>query len=183
MRQLLAPATHLLDGRFGGDGPELLLAGNASHADVGLDAPVSGFVGLLLTMLGQTVGFPAPTGGAGALTQALRRRFEAAGGTVACSTPVTGIRVEGRRAVAVQTADAEVRVRRAVLADVGAEQLFGGLVAADDLPARTTAEDGRVPARPGHVQGRLRARRSGPVGRDARVRPRHGARRRLGGRR
>ena len=142
VRQLLAPATHLLDGRFGGDGPELLLAGNASHADVGLDAPVSGFVGLLLTMLGQTVGFPVPTGGAGSLTQALRRRFEAAGGTVVCSTPVTGVRVEGRRAVAVRTADAEVRVRRAVLADVGAEQLFGGLVAADDLPSRTTRKMG-----------------------------------------
>ena len=137
VRELLAPATHLLDGRFGGEGPALLLAGNACHADVGLDAPVSGFVGLLLTMLGQTVGFPAPTGGAGALSQALRTRFEAAGGTVACATPVTGIRVRSRRAVAVQTGDGEVRVRRAVLADVGAEQLFGGLVAAEDLPART----------------------------------------------
>ena len=137
VREVLTPAAHLLDGRFGGDGPALLLAGNACHADVGLDAPVSGFVGLLLSMLGQTVGFPAPTGGSGALSRALRARFEAAGGTVACSTPVTGITVEGGRATAVRTGDGEVRVRRAVLADVGAEQLYGGLVASDDLPART----------------------------------------------
>ena len=152
VREMLAPATHLLEGRFGGDGPELLLAGNASHADVGLDAPVSGFVGLLLTMLGQTVGFPAPTGGAGELTQALRRRFEAAGGTVACSTPAVGVRVRDRRAVAVRTADGEVRVRRAVLADVGAEQLFGGLVSADDLPRRTPRKMGSFRRDPATVK-------------------------------
>ena len=137
IRELLVPAAHLVERRFGGDGPSLLVAGNACHADIPLDAAGSGFIGLLLTMLGQTVGFPAPTGGAGALTRAMRDRFVAAGGTVATSTPVTGIRVRGGRAVAVQTADGEVRVRRSVLADVGAEQLFGGLVDAADLPART----------------------------------------------
>ena len=137
IRELLVPAAHLLERRFGGDGPALLLAGNACHADIPLDAAGSGFIGLLLTMLGQTVGFPAPTGGSSALSQALRDRFEAAGGTVATSTPVTGIRVAGGRAVAVQTGDGEVRVRRSVLADVGAEQLFGGLVPAADLPTKT----------------------------------------------
>nr|WP_232531126.1 NAD(P)/FAD-dependent oxidoreductase [Microlunatus antarcticus] len=137
LRELLVPASHLVERRFGGDGPSLLVAGNACHADIPVDAAGSGFIGLLLTMLGQTVGFPAPTGGAGALAQAMKDRFVAAGGTVATSTPVTGIRVAGGRAVAVQTADGEVRVRRSVLADVGAEQLYGGLVAADDLPAKT----------------------------------------------
>lgn len=142
IRELLVPAAHLVERRFGGDGPSLLVAGNACHADIPLDAAGSGFIGLLLSMLGQTVGFPAPTGGAGALAQALQRRFVAAGGTVACSTPVTGIRVEGGRAVAVQTGDGEVRVRRAVLADVGAEQLYGGLVDAADLPAKTLRKMG-----------------------------------------
>ena len=54
----------------------LLLAGNAGHADIPLDAPGSGLMGLLMTMLGQTVGFPVPEGGAGKLSQALARRIE-----------------------------------------------------------------------------------------------------------
>ena len=62
VRELLAPASHLLDDRFGGDGPSLLVAGNACHADIRLDAAGSGFIGLLLTMLGQTVGLPGADG-------------------------------------------------------------------------------------------------------------------------
>lgn len=140
VRSLLTPAAHLLEGRFGGDGPELLLNGNACHADIPLSAPGSGLIGLLLTLLGQTVGFPVPTGGAGELSRALRDRFTDHGGTVACGTPVREVVVEGRRAVAVRTDDAEVRVRRAVLADVGAEQLYGSLVGPEALPARTRSK-------------------------------------------
>ena len=73
------PAAELGAHRFGGDGPRLLLAGNAGHADIPLDAPGSGLMGLLMTMLGQTVGFPVPVGGAGELTQALARRFTSLG--------------------------------------------------------------------------------------------------------
>ena len=125
-------------GEFGGDSARLLLAGNACHADIPLDAPGSGLIGLLLTMLGQTVGFPAPTGGAGQLAAALRRRLESRGGMVVCQAPVSKIVVRGGRAVAVEALGQQVRVRRAVLADVGAEQLYGGLVDAADLPARVT---------------------------------------------
>ena len=135
VRSMLAPATAQL-GEFGGDGPRLLLAGNACHTDIPLDAPGSGFIGLLLTMLGQTVGYPVPEGGAGQLTASLRRRLDARGGQVVCDAPVTRILVRGGRAVGVQCQDQTVRVRHAVLADVGAEQLYGGLVSTDELPAR-----------------------------------------------
>ena len=135
VRSMLAPATAQLR-EFGGDGPRLLLAGNACHADIPLDSPGSGFIGMLLTMLGQTVGFPVPEGGAGELTAALRRRLEAHGGQVVCNAPVSRILVRGGRAVGVDCLDQAVRVRRAVLADVGAEQLYGGLVSTDELPAR-----------------------------------------------
>ncbi len=40
-------------------------------------APGSGLIGMLLAMLGQTVGFPVPEGGAGRLAQALVDRFTA----------------------------------------------------------------------------------------------------------
>ena len=75
VRTLLTPADELATQRFGGTGLQSLLAGNAGHADIPLDAPGSGLMGLLMSMLGQTVGFPVPRGGAGELTQALARRF------------------------------------------------------------------------------------------------------------
>ena len=136
VRSMLTPAVELFD-EFGGDAARLLVAGNACHADIPLDAAGSGFIGLLLTMLGQTVGYPAPVGGAGALSEALRRRLDAHGGRVVCGAPVTKIMTTGGRAVGVACLDQQITVRRAVLASVGAEQLYGGLVSADELPRRT----------------------------------------------
>ena len=75
VRQMLAPASVALEREFGGDAVRLLLTGNALHADIPLDGSGSGFLGLLLIMLGQTVGFPVPEGGAGKLSEAMRDRF------------------------------------------------------------------------------------------------------------
>jgi phytoene dehydrogenase-like protein len=132
---MLAPATAQL-AEFGGQGPRLLLAGNACHADIPLDATGSGFIGMLLTMLAQTVGYPVPEGGAGQLSGALVRRLEARGGRVVCAAPVTRVLVGGGRAVGVECVGQVVRARHAVLADVGAEQLYGGLISNDELPTR-----------------------------------------------
>ncbi|MGD9960138.1 phytoene desaturase family protein [Nocardioides sp.] len=139
VKTLLTPAAELGRTRFGGVSPRILIAGNAGHADIPLDAPGSGLMGMLMSMLGQTVGFPVPEGGAGALTRALARRFEARGGEIRCSTEVVGIEVSHRRASGVRTADGKLlTISRAVVADVVAPKLYGGLVAAADLPARTT---------------------------------------------
>ncbi|WP_211348697.1 phytoene desaturase family protein [Nocardioides litoris] len=127
VRTLLTPASALGRRRFGGDAPGLLLNGNAGHADIPIGSPGSGLFGLLLTMLGQTVGFPVPVGGAGELAAVLRRRFESAGGTVRTGAAVTRVVVERGRARAVLTADGErYDARRAVVADVSALHLFGG---------------------------------------------------------
>jgi phytoene dehydrogenase-like protein len=140
VKSLLTPAVTLFGDDFGGDGAALLLAGNASHADLGLNSAGSGFVGLLLTMLGQTVGFPVPEGGAGRLTEALRARFEDRGGQVVCDAPVGKILVRKGRVVGVRTQDAQIRVRRAVLAAVDAEQLYGTLVTDAELPTRVVRQ-------------------------------------------
>jgi phytoene dehydrogenase-like protein len=138
VKTLVTPATEVGWSRFGGASPRTLIAGNAGHSDIPLNAPGSGLMGILMTMLGQTVGFPVPEGGAGVLSQALAARFQAAGGEIRCSTEAAGIDVTGGRAVGVRTADGErVAAGRAVLADVIATRLYGGLVAAEDLPART----------------------------------------------
>ena len=137
VKTLLTPALDLGRSRFGGPGPRLLLAGNAGHADIPLDAPGSGLMALLMSMMGQTVGFPAPKGGAGELTQALARRFRTLGGEIRVGTEVVRIDVEAGRATGVRTADGErIAARHAVVADVAAPNLYGGLVPTEDLPAR-----------------------------------------------
>ena len=138
VKTLLTPAAELGRTRFGGDTPRLLLAGNAAHADIPLDAPGSGLMGMLLALMGQTVGFPVPEGGAGRLTQALASRVRAKGGTIRCSAPVVRILVDRGRATGVTTADGErYAAGRAVIADVAAPHLYGGLVPDEELPPRT----------------------------------------------
>lgn len=137
----LLPVRRFAEERFRGAGGGLLLAGNALHTDLGPEAAGSAVFGWLLAMLGQTVGFPVPEGGAGRLSAALVRRLEAAGGQVACGTPVTAVVVRDGRAVGVRTADGRaVAVHRAVLADVAAPLLFRDLVGEEHLPRRFVAD-------------------------------------------
>jgi phytoene dehydrogenase-like protein len=138
VKLLLTPVSSLGVDEFAGEHARVLLLGNAGHADIPLDAPGSGLMGVLMSMLGQTVGFPAPHGGAGMLTRALADRFTALGGEIRCGERVDRVLVEGGRAVGVRTEHGDVvAARHAVLADVVASHLYGGLVAAADLPSRT----------------------------------------------
>ena len=136
LRDLLSPALLLAHRRFGGDLARLLLLGNAGHGDIPLTAAGSGLFGLMMTMLAQTVGFPAPEGGAGSLTAALVRRLAARGGELRCSSPVAAVEIVGGRAVGVRLQGGELITARHVLADVVAPKLYGGLVPADRLPGR-----------------------------------------------
>jgi phytoene dehydrogenase-like protein len=88
-------------------------------------------------MLAHDVGFPAAEGGAAQLTAALVRRLEAHGGRVLCSYPVTEIEVSSGRATAAIVNGERFAARHAVLADVSAPALYGGLVSWDHLPACT----------------------------------------------
>jgi len=136
-RSLLLPVRRLGEEEFDGQGGRLLLAGNALHADLSPEAAGSGGFGWLMSMLGQSLGFPVPIGGAGALTTALVRRLEGRGGSVRCGHRVTEIVVRHGRAVGVRTESGEaIPARRAVLADVSAPSLYGSLVASEHLPGR-----------------------------------------------
>ncbi|GGO99090.1 phytoene desaturase family protein [Wenjunlia tyrosinilytica] len=140
-RTMLLPVRRMGEEEFGGEGGRLLLAGNALHADLAPEAAGSGGFGWLMSMLGQTYGFPVPTSGAGALTSALVRRLTHLGGTVRCGERVTEVVVRSGRAVGVRTAGGEAVVaRRAVLADVSAPALYGSLVAEEHLPGRLLAD-------------------------------------------
>jgi phytoene dehydrogenase-like protein len=137
VKTLLTPATEIGRRGFGGPAAGLLLAGNAGHSDLPLDGMGSGVFGLLMTMLGQTVGFPVPEGGAGMLAMSLKRRLESRGGEVLCDAEVRQVLVEDGRATGVVTADGHrYDARRAVVADVIASHLFGGLVSDEHVPAK-----------------------------------------------
>ena len=152
VRMLLTPAAELGRQRFGGVGPSILMAGNAGHADIPLDAPGSGLMGLLMTMLGQTVGFPVPEGGAGRLAQALASRLASSGGQLECDAEVIGIDVDRGRVVGVRTATKRVLARRAVIADVSAPDLFVRLLDPDDVPQRVTRGMQQFAMDPGTVK-------------------------------
>jgi len=135
-RFAVLPVRRLAEEEFAGEAA-MLLAGNALHADLSPEMNLSATFGWLLSMLGQQVGFPVPEGGAGALSQAMVRRLEARGGQVICGQRVVRVIVRGGRAVAVRTHDgAEFTADKAILADVPAPSLYGGLVSWDELPIR-----------------------------------------------
>ncbi|MFF0515978.1 phytoene desaturase family protein [Streptomyces sp. NPDC004250] len=140
-RTLVLPVRRMGAEEFRGEGGRLLLAGNALHADLAPEAAGSGGFGWLMSMLGQTYGFPVPVGGAGALTAALVHRLRSRGATVSCGHRVEHVVVRDRRAIGVRTAGGElVPARRAVLADVSVSALYGGLVAPEDLPDQVLAD-------------------------------------------
>jgi phytoene dehydrogenase-like protein len=132
----LLPVRRMGEEHFRGEGGPLLLAGNALHADVSPEMPMSGVFGWVLCSLGQQHGFPVPAGGAGKLAEALVRRLEAAGGRVLCGRRVQRIECRGGRAVAVRTSDERHEAARAVIADVGPLQLYRELLERDAVPAR-----------------------------------------------
>jgi phytoene dehydrogenase-like protein len=131
------PLRRWVDETFNGRGAAALIAGNALHTDLGPESAGAAVFGWLLCMVGQTLGFPVPVGGAQVLTDALVSRLRDHGGRIVCGEPVHDVVVRGGRAVAVRTASgSELRADRAVLAAVDAPQLYGGLVAPEHLPAR-----------------------------------------------
>ncbi|MEU0226932.1 NAD(P)/FAD-dependent oxidoreductase [Streptomyces sp. NPDC006284] len=140
-RTLVLPVRRLGEEEFRGEGGKLILAGNALHADLAPEAAGSGGFGWLMSMLGQTYGFPVPVGGSGALTAALVHRLRARGGTLRCGQRVERVLVRDRRVAGVRTAGGEtVTARRAVLADVSVPALYGELVAPEHLPDQVLAD-------------------------------------------
>ncbi|MGB6208829.1 phytoene desaturase family protein, partial [Mycobacterium sp.] len=132
---MVQPANAMVDRLFTGEAPRILLLGNAMHADAPPDAPGSGAMGFLMTMLGQDCGWPVPVGGSGQLTAALVNRARAAGAQIECNQDVAQIQVRRGRAVAVSTTGGRtIHVRRAVVADVTAPRLFCDMLPSDAVP-------------------------------------------------
>jgi phytoene dehydrogenase-like protein len=132
----LQPVRGAAEELFTGEGAPLLFAGNALHTDLPPEAAAGAAYGYLLAMLGQTVGFPVPVGGSGALIDALVARLRRAGGEVRLGVAVRGIEVVDGRVRGVRTAGGERIAAPTVLADVSAPMLYRELIEPCHLPAR-----------------------------------------------
>lgn len=140
LRTMLEPVEAFASQRFSTEAARLLLVGNATHADVGIDAAGSTPPALLLAMAAQEHGMPVPVGGASALAAALVEAAEEAGAVIRTDTPVARVVVRGGRAVGVVTAAGEgIAVRRAVVADVAPHVLARDLVGEEHLPGEWLA--------------------------------------------
>jgi phytoene dehydrogenase-like protein len=97
----------------------------ALHVDLGPEHLGGAGLGLVLALLACSTGFPVPIGGAKAITRAILRRFQEAGGKLQLNSRVDRILTRHGRVAAVRTADGdEIAIGRAVMADVGAPALF-----------------------------------------------------------
>jgi phytoene dehydrogenase-like protein len=131
---LLMSASSLADDLFRHPGSRAWLYGAAMHGDVPPSEGGSAIAAVYLNLLGHTVGWPSPEGGAGRLTDALVGRLRELGGEVRTNAPVARIVVRGRKVTGVQLADGEVLEARLVVADVTPKGLLA--LAREALPTR-----------------------------------------------
>jgi phytoene dehydrogenase-like protein len=136
LRLSLAGASTQGEHWFNGDGGQRMLSGNALHADLAPDKMPSAVYGWVLMSLAQEVGFPVPRGGAGRLAAAMVDRFKDHGGELLLGSRATRLRTIKGRVRVVEWEGGSAGARKAVLADVGAPQLYGELLDEADVPHR-----------------------------------------------
>jgi phytoene dehydrogenase-like protein len=137
VRMAVQPVRRYGEETFTGEAAPILFAGNALHADLPPEGAGSAIYGWILCMLGHSVGFPVPVGGASVLIDGLVRRAESFGAQLRLNTPVAAVDVRNGRAVGVRLESGNhIAARKAVLADVGAPALFADMVGAEHLPHR-----------------------------------------------
>ncbi len=120
-RSALRSASGLARSRFHGERARALFAGNAAHAMLPLEATATASFGLILAMLGHSVGWPLPRGGSQAIADALASYLRSLGGEIETGHPVASL--------------GEVRAGAGlVLLDVTPRQFLA--LAGDEAPAR-----------------------------------------------
>jgi phytoene dehydrogenase-like protein len=85
---LVAPAAHLARAIFRGEAARAVFAGMAGHSILPLESSPTAAIGLLLSLLAQTVGWPVAKGGSQAIADALVRYAQALGVEIVCGWEV-----------------------------------------------------------------------------------------------
>ncbi len=107
------------------------------HLDFGPHVAGGGVFAFVAALSAHLNGMPIVEGGAGRISNALRAMIERRGGQILTNADVNRIIVKGGQATAVQTIDGRQFVaRRALIANVTTRNLFGKLVAPENLDAR-----------------------------------------------
>lgn len=114
------PAAALADWMFRTPEARALLAGNAAHSVLPLDAPLTSAIGLVLQSVAHVAGWPVAEGGSGRLAEALVGCLELAGGEIVCGWRVNRLD--------------ELPKARAYVFDTAPSEL--ARIAGDRLPAR-----------------------------------------------
>ena len=126
---VLVSARDWLNDTFDDERAHGLLAPWVLHTGLGPDAASSGFMAQVIAVAIELGGMPVPRGGGVRLVDALAGIVRDAGGACETERHVERIVVTGGRAVGVCTADGEtIEARRAVLANVTPQQLYGDLL-------------------------------------------------------
>ena len=127
------PAGVLAHRAFRDDPARALFGGMAAHSMVALGRPLTASFGLVLGLLGQTVGWPVARGGSGAIARALADVLEASGGAIRTDARVGSLE--------------ELPGARAVVLDVTPRQ--AAAIAGDRLPRRRLRNAARFRYGPG----------------------------------
>jgi len=106
----LRSAVGLAQGLFRGKRAQGLFAGMAAHSCIPLDRMMTASFGMVLGILGHSVGWPIPRGGSQSIVNAMGAYFESLGGKIITSHPVESL--------------AELPSARAILFDVTPRQLL-----------------------------------------------------------
>ena len=117
-------AEGLIQSRFREDHTRAFYAGLAAHSSIALDRLGTAAFGLVLGILGHTVGWPIPQGGARSISNSLASYFAEIGGRI-----VTGVQIRSLK---------DLPPARCVLFDVTPRQLLK--ILRTELPRRYTAK-------------------------------------------
>jgi len=131
------------------------------HAGLGPDSASGSLTLLLLPAMVHQFGMPLVRGGQDLFVDAFARLFKELGVSVVLGEAVTGIDVEGRRAVGVRLGDRRIRARRAVVASMAPGQLYTQMLPPGTVPARVVEQARRY--RPGRGMMQIHVALDGPV--------------------
>ena len=139
-RLLLSSPRHFLDANFESKKLKVMMAAWGLHLDFPPDAAGGALFPYLESMANQSFGMVIGQGGADTIIRAMTACITAQGGEIHCNAKVERIELADGRASAVRLADGRVfSARRAVVANVHPQLVFGTLLAKD--PQRASFED------------------------------------------
>lgn len=138
-RLLTASTRELGDTWFATDELKALIATWGMHLDYGPDVSGGAMFPFLETFTDMEQGIAVTEGGMSRLPEALAALIREAGGEVRTSAPVTRVLTNGKRATGVRLENGDViEARKAVIAGTTPTQLFGELLAGDELVSEQT---------------------------------------------